>query len=505
VTLGDARRSSSGLSRSLAATLGVGALKLLVSLALLAAGFRAVSDDDYARVVIAQRFAELPRLDPSGTSWLPLPFWVYGAGFRLLGVGLGAARVTAVILGVLSVLLLLGAARKLGAGRVGAVTAALVAGLFPWSAWLGAATVPEAPAAALMVYALATLATATLRDRALGAVAVAAACFCRYEAWPVAFGFAAFTTYDAARARADAKHGAADATHGAATARHVATLLVIAAVALGPVVLWLLHGTFVHGDTLFFWKRVAGYRHALGESAPLVARLLAVPRSLFGEEPELWLGLALVLPSLRRPSYLRPALVSALLLAFLAAGELSGGGPTHHAGRAALPVWYLAALALGHATGERWDARSARRGHGLALAAGIVGLGWLFRAFVPPGFPDRSAAVHIGSEARSRGAPALLIDTPDYSYFATMAAFAKPSAAAPFDDRDPRRPRPADAFASESALRARWATRPDAWLAVTRLHARVAADVGHVVTETPDFLLVAPNPGVVGHTRAPVR
>ncbi len=459
----------------LASALGVGASKLLVSLAVLAAGFRAVSDDDYARVVIAERFVELPRLDPSGTSWLPLPFWVYGAGFRLLGVGLGAARVTAVLLGVGAVLLLLAAARKLGAGNVGAVTAALVAAFFPWSAWLGAATVPEAPAAALMVYALSTLATATQRDRALGAVAVAAACFCRYEAWPVALGFAAFTAYDAARARS-------------------ARLLPAAALALAPIVLWLLHGTFVHGDTIFFWKRVAGYRHALGESPPLVERLGAVPRSLFAEEPELWLGLAFVRPSLWRSRYFRPALVSALLLAFLAAGELSGGGPTHHAGRAALPIWYLVTLALGHAVGERWDARAAGRAVWLALPAGVVTVGWLFRALVRPGFPDRDPAVRVGTEARTRGAPGLLIDTPDYSYFAVTAAFGRPTAAEPFDDHDPRRPRPPDAFASEDALRARWAARPDAWLVVSRLHADTASRVGRVLLKTPEFALVAPAP-----------
>jgi hypothetical protein len=457
----------------LAAALGVGASKLVVSLAVLAAGFRAVSDDDYARVVIAERFVELPRLDPSGTSWLPLPFWVYGGGLRLLGVGLGGARVTAVILGVGAVLLLFAAARKLGAGNAGALAAALVAGFFPWSAWLGAATVPEAPAAALMVYALATLTTATLRERALGALAVAAACFCRYEAWPMALGFAAFTTYDAARVRS-------------------APLLATAALALGPIALWLLHGTFVHGDTLFFWKRVAGYRHALGESPPLLERLVAVPRSLFGDEPELWLGLVLARPSRWRSRYVRPVLVSALLLAFLVAGELSGGGPTHHAGRAALPIWYLVALALGQAAGEGWDARPLRRVRWLALPAGVVALGWLFRVFVPPGFPEREAAVRVGTEARTRGAPALLIDTPDYSYFAVTAAFGKPSAAEPFDDHDPRRSRPADAFVSLDALRARWATRPDAWLVVSRQHAGIASRAGRVLLKTPEFSLVAP-------------
>jgi len=459
----------------LASALCVGASKLLVSLAVLAAGFRAVSDDDYARVVIAERFVELPRLDPSGTSWLPLPFWVYGAGLRLLGVGLGAARVTAVFLGVGAVLLLLAAARTLGAGKMGAVTGALVAGLFPWSAWLGAATVPEAPAAALMVYALSTLATATLRERALGAVAVAAACFCRYEAWPVALGFAAFSAYDGARGRR-------------------APLFAAAALALAPIVLWLLHGTFVHGDTLFFWKRVAGYRHALGQSPPLLERLVAVPRSLFAEEPELWLGLAFVSPALWRTRYFRPALVSALLLAFLAAGELSGGGPTHHFGRAALPIWYLVALAIGHAAGERWDHGSVRRVRWLALPVGVVASGWLFRALVPPDFPDREAAVRVGTEARARGAPGLLIDTPDYSYFAVTAAFGRPDVAEPFDDHDPRRPRPPDAFTSAESLSARWSRRPGAWLVLSRPHAELASRAGRVLMKTPEFALVAPVP-----------
>jgi hypothetical protein len=53
-------------------------LKAAIGAWLLARGFSHVSDDDYARTVIAEQFAHAPRLDPSGTSWLPLPFWVAG-------------------------------------------------------------------------------------------------------------------------------------------------------------------------------------------------------------------------------------------------------------------------------------------------------------------------------------------------------------------------------------------------------------------------------------------
>jgi hypothetical protein len=478
--------------------LGVGAAKLLVSFAVLGGGFRAVSDDDYARVVIAERFVTAPRLDPSGTSWLPLPFWIYGASLRLFGVGLGVARVTAIFLGVLAVLLLLGAARLLGAGRAGAVLGVLVAALFPWSAWLGAATVPEAPTAALIVFALATLATSTLRERLLGAVAIAAACFSRYEAWPAALGFAAFTTYDAARALGanttyDTVRSDDSVRSGDAARRYGLLLLAAGAVSLSAIALWLLHGTFVHGDTFFFWKRVAGYRHALGGEAPLAERLLAVPRALVTDEPELALGCVLFAPGLLSARYARPTLVSLMLAVFLAAGELSGGGPTHHGGRAVLPLWYLAALALGDAIGRRVE--HARRPKAwLVLAPLLVALGWLFRIAVPPGFPDRNEAVQIGAEARRLHAPALLIDTPDYSYLAVIAAFGAPRAAEPFDDHDPRHPRPPNPFASEATLRAFAATHPDAWLVVSRAHASLAARLGRIVTETPEFVLVAEDP-----------
>jgi hypothetical protein len=167
----------------------VGGAKLATSALVLGMGFRAVSDDDYARIVIAQRFAEAPSLDPSGTSWLPAPFWTYGTLFALFGNGLGVARTTALALGVVSSLLVLVAADWLGANRRGAVLAALVASLLSWSAWLSAAALPEAPAAALVALGISSLSSSNDRRRTIGAVAVALACFCRYEAWSVAFVF----------------------------------------------------------------------------------------------------------------------------------------------------------------------------------------------------------------------------------------------------------------------------------------------------------------------------
>ena len=45
----------------------VAASRAIASLSVLGFGFRAVSDDDYSRVVIAEGWALSPKLDPSGT------------------------------------------------------------------------------------------------------------------------------------------------------------------------------------------------------------------------------------------------------------------------------------------------------------------------------------------------------------------------------------------------------------------------------------------------------
>ena len=43
-----------------------------------------------ARVVIAEQWVHAPRLDPSGTSWLPAPFWLNGAAIAALVASLEA-------------------------------------------------------------------------------------------------------------------------------------------------------------------------------------------------------------------------------------------------------------------------------------------------------------------------------------------------------------------------------------------------------------------------------
>ena len=366
------------------------AAKLAASAVVLCAGFHAISDDDYARLVIAQRFADAPALDPSGSSWLPLPFWVYGSGFAIFGNGLEVARGLAVALGALAALLVWLAARVAGIGRGGALGAGVLAAIFPYSAYLGAAAVPEAPASALVVFGVSTLAGGP-GLRLLGALALGAGCASRYEPWPAAIAFAALTLHDAVRSR-DSR------------------FCLSSALALAFPLAWLLHGIVRHDHALFFLERVARYKAALGTDEPLLARLLRAPRGLLTFEPEIVLacvtaGLLWARRRQRAPSaaLVRGSLCVAALFATLVAGDILGGAPTHHAERALLAVWFwcamLAAFFVERIAHERRELRVLLPSLLISL---IVATLLLRPRFSRDDFADRRAEVDLGARARQR-------------------------------------------------------------------------------------------------------
>ena len=440
------------------------AAKLAASTAVLAAGFRAISDDDFARITIAQRFAEAPSLDPSGTSWLPLPFWVYGSAFAVFGNGLEVARYVAVALGLVGALAVWFAARLLGLGRVAAISAGVLAAVFPYSAYLGAAAVPEAPASALVVLGAATLARGPWL-RLLGAAALGAACASRYEPWPAAIAFAGFTLVEAIRTRE-------------------LRLYASAALAVAFPLAWLAHGLFVHHDALFFLARVAEYKAALGPEQPIALRLVRAPLGLL-KEPELVLGclllggLVLGLGSGRAAptttgtrALLRGSACIAASFVVLVLGDLLGGAPTHHGERTLLAVWLWTALVAAFLAEQLLLDRSRRREVRLALLGSVVLATLLLGALVRPRFPrdafaSRNAEVDLGLRARSRHIPRLAIAASDYGYFAVEASFGSPSATLIIDDHDPRRARSRDLLAEQPAELARRLTSQGVhWLAL---------------------------------------
>jgi 4-amino-4-deoxy-L-arabinose transferase-like glycosyltransferase len=428
----------------------VAPLKLAASAMALATGFRAVSDDDFARVVIAEQWARAPRLDPSATSWLPFPFWISGSAMGALGRSLDVARGTAVVLGVAAAVLVYQAGRWLGEDRDAALGGAAVAALFPWSARLGVATVPELLAAALALLAMAALG-GDPRRRLWGGLALFAATLSRYEAWPVALVFAAWCAIDVVRAARGARLILAGA----------------GALALTGPLAWIAWNRAAHGDALHFLARVAAYRQALGGGGEAGAgsRLVAYPLLMVREEPELFalLAVAAVTAALGGPAlrarlapYARPAAIAAAQIAALSLAMMRDGAPTHHPERAVLSALLLAALAAGalavHLLRERGWWRALALGGAVALAAALA------RPRAPrEDFTPRGDEVAIGKAAAAEARPGepILVEAADYGWLAVTAAFGRPEDVVPDRSVDPRDPRAASSFGDKAALRAR--------------------------------------------------
>jgi hypothetical protein len=400
-------------------------LKLAVSLAVLAVGYEGVSDDDYARVVIAQLFAYAPALDPSGTSWLPLPFWLNGGVMMLAGTEIWVARAVAVALGVGSLLLFRVSAGWLTRDATEARVATIIAAVMPWSARLGASMVPELPAAACSLFAIASLSPrAPAKARLLGAALLAAACLSRYEPWFIALGFAAYCVYDAA----------VDPTRRSTS--FVAALLAVAA----PLA-WTLWTKHAHGSFFHYLDSVTAYKDAT-DNGDAVPRAVAYVHAFGRAEPELLLLLAflswrmfhgrLASASSELASFLRPVLVSLFLFIALTASSIRGGAPTHHPERALLAIHLLIAMVTGALTVRVY--RERRFGKPMPLLIGIACVAPLlymlrFWYLYREAFADRREEVAFGERviaAIPAGERVAYLDPPDYGYYAVLAGSSQP-------------------------------------------------------------------------------
>ena len=434
------------------------------------AHFRAVSDDDYARVVIAEAFAHAPKLDPSGTSWLPAPFWLNGAAMMVFGRSLEVARGVALVLGFASSLLLYAGARLVVRDPRRAALAAALASLLPWSVLLGLATVPELPVVALAFYALATLAPVERdagRARCLGALALLGASLSRYEAWPIALGFAALTALDALRARG----------------RERALLLAsIGGALVGPAA-WVVWNRHAHGDAFHFVARVAAFaRAAHGAARP---DTLGYWTALVADSPGVTLAVCVALgwAALRRAEvddelrrWGRPALVLVLELALLSLAGLGDAAPTHHPERATLVATLTASIAAAALVVRL----AARLGPDRRAAASLALLALGLTSYLGlPACVDRSDEEAAGRAARPVTVPGevLLVQAVDYGYLAVVASFGRPEDAVTDRPVDPREAPQPSSFDDEVALRAALA-RTSAKTVVARIDSAAVGSLG---------------------------
>ena len=453
----------------------------LACVAAFRSGFRALSDDDYARISIAQHFAQQPSFDPSGTSWLPAPFWVYGAAFRVFGNGLSVARTVAIALSLLATVLVYVSARTLGTSRIAAMVGAVLSCmLVPYSAFLGLAALPEVPCAGLLLFAAATLALSDVRLRALGGLASIIACLSRYEAWPVAAACAAFCLWDALRQRRLAYLGCA-------------------ALALTGPALWLFASHANHGDAWFFVARVTAYRRALGGiDAPLWRRLIEYPWALVWNA----LGLCILFPIFLfmapktrapdGPRYARCGLALLALLLFMMLGSVRDGVPTHHSARVLLPLWFFGCVVAGREFARRATDVAGRRRVAVVVAA-ITSIPLVEGLHLPSseGFAQRTLELEAGDAARMETKLGLAIDTTDYGYFAVQAGFGTPLGTSVLDDHDPRRPKDPNAspFRSPEALEEALREREARFAILTRAHAPLLSARCDEVWQNEAFVL----------------
>ncbi len=401
---------------------GLIALRGVATFVVVALGFFAISDDDFARVVIAQSFAENPKLDPSGSSWLPFPFWLNGGAMALFGRHLWVARGVAVASSLASVAALYGAARLLDFTRLQAWLAAAAFAVLPYAVWLGYATVPELLSASACLLAAATTSVSSTRARTLGAALLVVATLSRYESWAIALAVGAINALDAVRQK------------------RPSLLLPAALCAAGPLS-WMAHGMAHHDSATFFVSRVVDYKRMLGRgSDDLLSSLLHYPRLLVVGEPELMLTTMAALFAVGRVprTLIRPLVIGLCLLVFLIYGDARDGAPTHHAERPLLMLWLVACLLLGWALPQVW--RQPRRRLAVPLFAAVLGL--LARSLWSrrDDFIDRRDEVAFGHMLRERlpDSARLLIDLGDYGYFAVIAGFETPSRAHGLAAIDPR-------------------------------------------------------------------
>ena len=333
-------------------------------------GFQQVSDDDHSRVVIAEQFVASPKLDPSGTSWLPFPFWIHGAVMALFGRSLGTAHATAFVLGVMASVVPYLAARVVSVDRLPALIGAALFALTPWSVWLGVAPVPEAYVGALLGSGLLLATAASGRAAVLGGLALLVAALSRYDAWAACALAAVVLAVRAAREPASRKWSIAAALLAAA----------------GPI-LWMAWNQKAHGSPTHFVDRVAAYRRSIGAaSAPLPDKLLGYPRATWSAAPEIMVLFVVFGAVASRSTILvrrwrLPLAGAALTLAFLIWGDVRDGAPTHHSERAVVAVLAPLCGFAGEGITAAWTAlvERARRPLWIGLA-GAAFVAWCYFA-----------------------------------------------------------------------------------------------------------------------------
>ncbi len=461
------------------------AARLFVTYFVWALGFEALSDDDYARVVLAQTFAHAPKLDPTGTSWLPFPFWLNGAWMAVFGRTLRVARALAVLLACVSGVLIYSAARM---GRVPPKAACL--GVLAWTfspvgVYVGAATVPEISTAALCASALLLLRRDDARVHLLAAFLLLPATLSRYEAWPVAV-FMILSI--GIRSVGDIRRRSSWRKIGTCTAA-------MAVASLGPIS-WIAWNFWSHGDAFHFHERVSAYWFAWDGSADQSwESLLTYPKTVVIDAPVFVVSLVGAAYWTTQPRRLRtwvyPVVGALFLVASLTLAQGTGGAPTHHPERTLLAVWAVGWMAAA----DLLVGKGARQGVGWTRWRYIWLASVLTFALIRTNSVASWYGVHrakeqlIGAWLRSYEGRVLLAPK-DYGYFAMVAAMGQPERVQLGGSVDPRFMHQPSPFDTQEALRARIAGGGFRWVVASEQQAQGARQMGSVKYSQGSWIVV---------------
>jgi 4-amino-4-deoxy-L-arabinose transferase-like glycosyltransferase len=199
---------------------------------------------------------------------------------------------------------------------------------------------------------------------------------------------------------------------------------------------------YAHGSAFHFVERVAAYRQAIGAApASLITRLTTFPVAVATAAPAITgcaaVGAAaLAVDGQVRARWAWPLASAIAILAFLVAGDLRDGAPTHHPERAVIPItWILAAFAadaLVTLARRIAPARASQRVL-VANAVAIAILGWCLT--LPGRWADhpassasesRDAQIARGLVLAAQPPPHVTVTPCDYEHFALIAAFGAP-------------------------------------------------------------------------------
>ncbi|MEO8876084.1 MAG: hypothetical protein ABI461_10895, partial [Polyangiaceae bacterium] len=279
----------------------------------------------------------------------------------------------------------------------------------PWSAWLGAANVPEGFVPPLLLVGMLAGNAPAMRGRLLGAIALLIAALSRYEAWPVCAVFL---------------------LAGLAPPISPKRLAIHALPLAGPLG-WMMWNLHAHGSATHFLTRVAAYRDAIGAAD---GSALFYPKALLaiGLESIILGAFGLVVACIRRDLRQRwaaPLFACITMLAFLIYGESRGGAPTHHPERAVLAIaWVLIGVGL-----DALFLLAVRQERLLGRVLGMLLAIWGFTVIPTyvdaPGKTadeDRGPQLARGYDLRMRDVPHLHVTPCAYEHFALIAAFGFP-------------------------------------------------------------------------------